>query len=80
MRQAPGQENRLRYHHGNGFITDTAEQLRYATHHYVANVLRMFLGDSIIVFNHNDGEWLGKIYLQDKKKTFIMIQRKLSQS
>lgn len=60
-------------------VVNKVYQLRYATHHYVANVLRMFLGDSIIVFNHNDGEWLGKIYLQDKKKTFIMIQRKLSQ-
>ena len=54
-------------------------QLRYATHHYVTNVLRISLGDSIIVFNHNEGEWLGKIYFQDKKKTSIMIKKKLSQ-
>ena len=43
---------------------------RYSTYHYLKNVLKTRVADTIIIFNGNDGEWLSKICLQDTKRIF----------
>ncbi len=43
--------------------------------HYLASVLRMSTGDSVLVFNGQDGEWLAKIAKADKKSVILHLDR-----
>jgi 16S rRNA (uracil1498-N3)-methyltransferase len=42
--------------------------------HYLANVMRMAAGQSLLVFNGRDGEWLAEITLAAKKDVVLAIR------
>lgn len=56
---------------GKGSVLLNADQ-----GHYLKNVLRRKSGDSILVFNGQDGEWRGIITGAEKKSTHIELQEK----
>lgn len=68
----------------------TTDRLQQAIHlelskeqgHYLVNVMRRKDGDSILIFNGVDGEWLAQIYSSSKKHCILHIQEqtKLQQS
>lgn len=43
--------------------------------HYLTSVLRMSAGDTVLVFNGQDGEWLAKIAKSDKKSVILHLDR-----
>lgn len=43
--------------------------------HYLTSVLRMAVGEALLVFNGIDGEWLGKIVKADKKSVALRLDR-----
>lgn len=42
--------------------------------HYLASVLRMAIGEAVLIFNGQDGEWLAKITKADKKAVTLALQ------
>ena len=50
----------------NGYVLLTGE-----THHYIKNVLRARLGETLSLFNSRDGEWRGKITEINKKEVGV---------
>ncbi|OPZ79257.1 MAG: Ribosomal RNA small subunit methyltransferase E [Alphaproteobacteria bacterium ADurb.Bin438] len=44
--------------------------------HYIKNVMRKNIGDEILIFNGNDGEWLAFISKMDKKSLELTIKEK----
>jgi len=45
--------------------------------HYLANVLRQQAGNSLVVFNGEDGEWIAKIAFLNKKRVTLILQKQL---
>lgn len=43
--------------------------------HYLTSVLRMAVGEPLLVFNGQDGEWLSKIAKADKKSVILSLDR-----
>ncbi len=56
----------------NGVVSLTEDHV-----HYVRNVLRYTIGDSIHIFNEKDGEWSGQINLLTKSKAEIKLIKHL---
>jgi 16S rRNA (uracil1498-N3)-methyltransferase len=57
-------------------LKDTPEvTLSREASHYLTSVLRMAVGDALLVFNGTDGEWLGKIAKADKKAVILRLDR-----
>ncbi len=42
--------------------------------HYLSNVMRSREGESVLLFNGEDGEWLAEITRQDKKRTLVVLK------
>lgn len=45
--------------------------------HYLRNVLRKTVGDSVRLFNNNQGEWIGKISVETKKSLTLVIEEQI---
>lgn len=43
--------------------------------HYLSQVMRVGEGDSVLLFNGSDGEWLANITRQDKKHMHVLLQK-----
>lgn len=43
--------------------------------HYLASVLRMAIGETLLVFNGHDGEWLATLTRVDKKAVVLTLDR-----
>lgn len=43
--------------------------------HYLSQVMRVGEGDSVLLFNGSDGEWLANITRQDKKYMHVLLQK-----
>ncbi len=48
-------------------------QLTLPAAHYLTNVMRLRIGDSFLVFNGHDGEWLATLAGIQKKETFFKV-------
>ena len=42
--------------------------------HYVLNVMRLNVGDGILLFNGRDGEWVGLLETVDKKACLVVVK------
>jgi 16S rRNA (uracil1498-N3)-methyltransferase len=62
-----------------GKITNNAElPVENDIAHYLSNVLKMKQSDPILVFNENDGEWLGEVRFENRKKVFLCIKERMT--
>lgn len=59
------------------FLSGTPLPLDKGQAHYLNNVLRLSKGDTLRIFNGQDGEWLGKIDQLTKKTGFLKLEEQL---
>lgn len=61
----------IRLYVSNDLSLNTSFLLNENQHHYVKNVMRMSVGEELLVFNGKDGEWSAHIENMTKKETSI---------
>lgn len=60
-----------RFYDDQPFIADQPTGLSAGPSHHIGRVLRMAVGDPLVVFNGQGGEWLAKIVAMDKKTVTV---------
>jgi 16S rRNA (uracil1498-N3)-methyltransferase len=60
--------------------TDASPVLTAAQGHYLRNVLRLSVGDPVLVFNGRDGEWLGRLAGAKKNASVALMERTRGQT
>ncbi len=70
----PMKKPRLRLYVPQGFAANSACILNGAQAHYVGNVMRGQVGESVALFNGRDGEWLAHIEDISKKSVSLTVQ------
>ena len=45
--------------------------------HYLGNVLRLKKGDSVVLFNNEEGEWMCEIEQPSKNKSFLFVKKQI---
>jgi 16S rRNA (uracil1498-N3)-methyltransferase len=59
----------------NTLVRSKSIELTHDAAHYVTNVMRLGVGDSLTLFNGRDGEWEGLIQRAERKSTIVNLMR-----